>query len=235
MTRERRCFVPPCLALSARIPARAEEKFLRSSVLPLSVSLKESRVCIASRGKFNRVNVHILSPLRSTQFFGGDVSLRASTPRLPCSGLSNEDAAFLSIQMLNFNSSGEDGRPAKGFVGFWEDLRKLVAPRSSGNSRDNMKRRLKEVIANDRTDLSPDIMTAMQSEILSVVKEYIELESNDIDSALEALSQTSAMRSRVLEVVSRYVELDIADIEFALDLLGLRRTGDTKARLKRKL
>ena len=65
------------------------------------------------------------------------------------------------------------------------DLLERLFLRPGDNSRYDVKNRLKLVLAHDRTDLPPEIMEAMRREILEVVSRYVELDTNEMEFALE--------------------------------------------------
>ncbi|MCL2932065.1 MAG: cell division topological specificity factor MinE [Trichodesmium sp. MAG_R03] len=65
-----------------------------------------------------------------------------------------------------------------------EIIEKLFS-RNAPKSREEVKRRLKLVIAHDRADLNPEIIQAMRKEILEVVSRYVEIDDSDSEFVLE--------------------------------------------------
>lgn len=74
-----------------------------------------------------------------------------------------------------------------------ELLERLFFGANLTNSRDQVKQRLKLVLAHDRADLSPDMMEAMRQEILEVVSRYVELDSEGLNVSLESDQRTTAL------------------------------------------
>lgn len=76
---------------------------------------------------------------------------------------------------------------------FNEFLERLFSRSKDKNSRNEVKRRLKLVLAHDRADLSPAIVESMQQEILEVISRYVELDTEGLSFALESDRRTTAL------------------------------------------
>ncbi len=70
-------------------------------------------------------------------------------------------------------------------------LERLFIKQSS--SRQQVKQRLKLVLAHDRCDLNPEILESMRRDILEVVSRYVELDLDALDFSLESDQRTTAL------------------------------------------
>jgi cell division topological specificity factor len=74
-----------------------------------------------------------------------------------------------------------------------EFLEKLFSGKSDNNSRDEVKRRLKLVLAHDRTGLSAQELEEMRKEIIEVISRYVELDNEELVFSIESNERSSAL------------------------------------------
>lgn len=74
-----------------------------------------------------------------------------------------------------------------------ELLERLFPRFGTDHSRDNVKRRLKFVLAHDRADLTPKAVEEMRQEILKVVSRYVELDEAHLEFQLESSQRVTAL------------------------------------------
>jgi cell division topological specificity factor len=74
------------------------------------------------------------------------------------------------------------------------DLLERLFPRNeSHTSRDEVKLRLQQILAQDRTDLPPDKLEALRNEILSIVSQYVELDSEGLQFSLQCNQRVTSL------------------------------------------
>lgn len=73
------------------------------------------------------------------------------------------------------------------------ELIERLFSRSGKNSGEDARRRLKLVIANDRSGLSPEMMEEMRREIVEVVSRYVEIDPGEMEFSLEIDQRMTAL------------------------------------------
>ena len=74
-----------------------------------------------------------------------------------------------------------------------ELLEKIFPSLNDRSSRQEVKNRLKLVLAHDRSDLTPQMIESMRREILEVVSKYVDLDADAMDFALENSSRVTSL------------------------------------------
>ncbi len=73
------------------------------------------------------------------------------------------------------------------------DLIDRLFNRGSRQTGEDAKRRLRLVIANDRSGLSPEMMEAMRRDIVEVVSRYVEIDPAEMEFSLESDQRMTAL------------------------------------------
>jgi cell division topological specificity factor len=74
-----------------------------------------------------------------------------------------------------------------------ELLERIFPTLNDRNSRQEVKNRLKLVLAHDRSDLTPQMIDSMRREILEVVSKYVDLDADAMDFSLENSSRVTSL------------------------------------------
>lgn len=74
-----------------------------------------------------------------------------------------------------------------------ELLDRLFNRSQTETSREVVKRRLRFVLAHDRTDLTPATVEKMRQEILAVVSKYVEIETEGLEFSVENDDRVTAL------------------------------------------
>lgn len=72
-------------------------------------------------------------------------------------------------------------------------LKYLFSYNTSSGSRNEVKKRLKLIIAHDRSSLNASILEKMRKEILVVVSKYVELDCNGIEFSIKMDNKLTAL------------------------------------------
>lgn len=107
------------------------------------------------------------------------------------------------------------------------ELLERLFPRSGpDNSRLEVKRRLKLVLAYDRADITPDTFEAMRQEILEVVCRYVELDPEGFNLSLENSDRATALIANF--PIRRMKKQPGSDDEFDSNALNRDSTSEPK-------
>jgi cell division topological specificity factor len=74
-----------------------------------------------------------------------------------------------------------------------ELLERIFPTLNDRSSRQEVKNRLKLVLAHDRSDLTPQMIESMRQEILAVMSKYVDLDADAMDFTLENRSRVTSL------------------------------------------
>ena len=89
------------------------------------------------------------------------------------------------------------------------DFLKKIFGSDSGGSREKAKNRLQIVIMHDRTDISPELLENLRSEIIDVLTKYLEIDTQKIEINLDHDEHEVALVANVPVVRIKRGKVDV--------------------------